>query len=404
MSFAYHMRGNGGSVGNLTLEIKVNAGAAFVPLFSVSGNQGSAWNLAQVELPAISYGENVQFRLRGTTASSFLGDIAVDEFCFSQSIAGCTDSAADNFDPTATVDDGSCTTLNCGSTRSLPFCRGFEGAGALNGFVQDSSEDFDWLQRNGPTVSMGTGPSAGNTGSGYVYVEASQPNSPFKKARLETPCFDLTDVTTNPTPAVSFAYHMWGSYVGQLRLQASTDGENWTTLWVRSGDKGNQWNQQEPISLTDYNGGIVKLRFVGITVNGWQGDMAIDDLCVENAPAAKALVNVDTDEFITEAAYVVPQSAEYSVDGNFSMVLYPNPIDNGSVLNIELLNIETGVEKVEVSIFDITGRKVMAEQFATNGSQAYRQLHLSNDIAGGTYIVSIAAGNIVKTQRLVISK
>lgn len=48
-------------------------------------------------------------------------------------IAGCTDNTATNYDPLATVDDGSCQYLNCGCTDPLAYNYGYNVAGQLVG-------------------------------------------------------------------------------------------------------------------------------------------------------------------------------------------------------------------------------------------------------------------------------
>ena len=407
VKFAYHMKGNGATVGSLTLEIKVGAGYAFVPFVSFSGSQGPNWNEFSAELPAATIGNEVRFRLRAVTGNSFLSDIAVDDFCVLPTVAGCTDLLADNYDPSATFDDGSCTFLGgCQAPVSELCGLSFESSGDFGGLVNVDGDDFDWLQRNGSTVSMGTGPEGGNTGTGYMYIEASQPNNPFKTAIIETPCMDLSGVSQ---PSVSFSYHMWGgNYVGQVKLEVSTDGIIWTPIWFRAGNQGNLWHDQAPISLAAYADGLLKLRFVGTTAHGWQGDMAIDDLCITSS-VAPIVVNpgdVSLPAVGKERVNVVlqaPESMEHV--SQLDVKLFPNPLNTSAPLNIQFSGIKNGTEKVQVRIMDITGRIVVTEQFATNGeNDIYQQLDLSDGLSDGTYLVSIVAGEQTITKRLVIAK
>ncbi len=410
ISFAYHMKGQGASVGQLKLEASVTTSGGntttFAPIWSVSGNQGSNWNVAQVNVPALAVGGSIQFRLTGTTASSFLGDIAVDQFCVKAVVMGCTDPLANNYNAAATVSNGSCTYLSCANTRTLPYCAEFNN-GNLSGFsnVASPADNFNWLVNTGPTVSMFTGPDAGNGGSGgYIYVEASAPNNPFKTAKINTPCIDLG---TNLNPAVSFAYHMYGSYVGQLFLEITIDGVNWDVIWLQQGNQGNQW-LTETLSLEDYAGQTVRMRFTGLTFNGWQGDMAIDDFCVANNATASPIMPIDRD--IMDVANLskeltVAQGPEYGdVSADLQVKLYPNPMNANAPLNIELTNIASDVQDVQVRIMDVTGRMIWNEQFGTYGSTMYQQIKLNAELAGGTYIVSVVAGETVITQRLIITK
>jgi hypothetical protein len=160
-----------------------------------------------------------------------------------------------------------------GGISSFPYSESFEsGTGA---WTQASGDNFDWTRRSGGTPSSGTGPSSASAGSWYMYVESSSPNYSNKTTIFNGPCFDLSGESS---ATFGFDYHMYGSSnMGDLSLQASTDGTSWSTLWTRSGNQGNSW-QTASVSLASYLGSSVQLRYVGVTGTTWQGDMAIDDL------------------------------------------------------------------------------------------------------------------------------
>lgn len=161
----------------------------------------------------------------------------------------------------------------CTSTvSSFPYSESFESG---EGWTQGTGDDMDWTRRSGTTPSSGTGPSAADDGTFYMYMEASSPNYPSKNATFESPCYDLTGVTN---PEFSFSYHMLGSAVGTLALQASTDGTSWTSLWSQSGDQGSAWNSAT-IDLSAYSSASeLRLRFSGTTGTSWQGDMCVDGM------------------------------------------------------------------------------------------------------------------------------
>jgi hypothetical protein len=251
---------------------------------------------------------------------------------------------------------------------------------------------------------MFTGPDAGNGGSGgYIYVEASAPNNPFKTAVINTPCIDLG---ANENPAVSFAYHMFGSYVGQLFMEITIDGVNWDLIWLQQGNHGNQW-LNESISLEDFAGQTVRLRFTGVTFNGWQGDMAIDDFCVSNDPSASPLVVIKPSDvdFIADLSKegIEHQAPEFSSDvAEFDMSIYPNPSNLKAPVAIALFNIASGVENAEVRIMDMTGRLILSKQYAVSDSTMLQRIELDGSLANGTYIVNVVAGDDTKTERLLI--
>lgn len=74
LSFQYQMTGN--AVG--TLRVQASTGGAYSTIFTQSGNQGAAWQTANVSLAAYA-GNDLQLRLVVDTTSSWQGDIAVDD-------------------------------------------------------------------------------------------------------------------------------------------------------------------------------------------------------------------------------------------------------------------------------------------------------------------------------------
>ncbi len=172
-----------------------------------------------------------------------------------------------------TTDDqtgGGCT----GGITSYPYSEGFESG--IGAWTQDVSDDFDWAVDANGTPSSSTGPSSADEGTYYIYVESSSPNYPSKVATINSPCFDLT---AEDNASFNFAYHMYGSSMGTINLQASTDGTSWTTLWTKSGDQGNSWYDAS-VSLSSYYGTSVQLRYVATTANSYRSDFAIDNISV----------------------------------------------------------------------------------------------------------------------------
>ncbi|MEM6684265.1 MAG: S8 family serine peptidase [Bacteroidota bacterium] len=161
---------------------------------------------------------------------------------------------------------------------TFPYSEGFESG---DGWTQVGGDNGDWYRTSGSTPSSGTGPTAAAEGSSYLFLEASTNGSPGQignngTAILESDCFNLAGLTS---ATFSFKNHMYGTAVGSITVQASTDGVSWADLWTDSGDKGNQWNDVS-VNLNAYVGQEIKLRIVGTTGSGWSSDIAIDDLAV----------------------------------------------------------------------------------------------------------------------------
>ena len=75
MDFDYHMYG--ATINTLELLVSTD-GVVWNSAWSLTGNQGNAWNTASVDLSAYA-GQTVGFRFRGVSGTSFTGDIAIDD-------------------------------------------------------------------------------------------------------------------------------------------------------------------------------------------------------------------------------------------------------------------------------------------------------------------------------------
>lgn len=76
-NFKYHMYG-ATTMGALKLEASTNNGSTWTEIWSKSGNQGNSWLTANVSL-ASYLGTSVKLRFVGSTATTWQGDIAVDD-------------------------------------------------------------------------------------------------------------------------------------------------------------------------------------------------------------------------------------------------------------------------------------------------------------------------------------
>jgi PKD repeat protein/photosystem II stability/assembly factor-like uncharacterized protein len=148
--------------------------------------------------------------------------------------------------------------------------------GLWSNLTNGSQDNIDWRIDEGGTPSAGTGPSAdfnpGTATGNYAYLEASG-GCNGQTAILESQC-----VLLDQQYDFIFAYHMYGVNTGSLHVDVFINGG-----WVEdiipavSGDQGNQW-LVSTTPLYIYEGQTVKLRIRGITGNGFESDIAIDDL------------------------------------------------------------------------------------------------------------------------------
>lgn len=146
-------------------------------------------------------------------------------------------------------------------------------------------DDIDWRVGQGSTPSSNTGPSSDfdpgtNTGN-YLYLEPSY-GCEEQEGSLLTPCIDIS----GSSPMLTYAYHMYGSDMGELHVDVLVDGTWHTDVRTPiSGDQGSGWNP-DTIDLSAYQGDRMTVRFRGITGDDFHSDIAIDGIEVFDGQAA----------------------------------------------------------------------------------------------------------------------
>lgn len=159
------------------------------------------------------------------------------------------------------------TFTTCDTSGAVPCALG-------DGWTNGEENDLDWYAHQGATSTSNTGPSGDfspdQIAGTYVYVEGSRSGGPEEEATLLSPCFDLSGLEA---PEVSFLYHMFGSDMGTLVLEARGIGL-WQTMWSTSGNRQDIWREQT-VDLSLLAGQVVKLRFVYISREGERSDVAI---------------------------------------------------------------------------------------------------------------------------------
>ena len=157
------------------------------------------------------------------------------------------------------------------SVSSFPYAESFENG--MGDWSQPSNNEVNWITYRGAAGSAQSGPRGAVDGLTFNYLRPLE--SYDKMAILKSPCFDLGDYTIAD---FKFQYHMFGTDMGSLKVEASADnGGTWKSLWGLSGDQSDEWHTVV-ISLDDYTGGQVQLRFVGVTGSSYKSDIAIDDI------------------------------------------------------------------------------------------------------------------------------
>lgn len=196
--------------------------------------------------------------------------------------------------------------IGCYAAKTQTFC-GFEHAN-LCGFTQpnDTSDFFDWEWGKGDTPSRGTGPDGDHTCGAktghFMFIEASA-KSRGMNAIIYSPLYRGME-----QQCLEFYYHMNGRHIGTLNVYAKARGAELASVWRAYGNQGDIWSVARLAIPRQLARAGYQIAFEGITENGYQGDMAIDDVtvtdgkCPEGVQAIEVSFNVtgSTDEILEE--------------------------------------------------------------------------------------------------------
>jgi hypothetical protein len=86
-----------------------------------------------------------------------------------------------------------------------------------------------------------------------------------------------------------------------------------------------------------------------------------------------------------------------------ALSLYPNPT-SGEFVNLIVHNLSADLDRVNIEIYDLFGKRVMAEQHAIGGSTTLQIVLSTAEFASGVYMVNVTMNDNVQTERLVIQK
>lgn len=247
-------------------------------------------NTFDIEYGTTGFTQGLGTTISGLTSTTDTLTGLIPDTCYDVYIRGnCTSNNSPWYGPISF-----CT--EC-ATKVAPYLEDFEGSSWIKGTAatnaidgcwvrtpESSSSSYRWETNFGSTPSSSTGPSAGAGGSGkYVYTEASR-GSNYSLAYLEMPKVDFSGLTT---PALSFSYHMYGSNMGELYVLLN-DGTQTDTIWSISGqqqvDDTTAWITAY-VDISAYMAQPATISFLGKKGGGINGDIAIDDVSIDELPS-----------------------------------------------------------------------------------------------------------------------
>ncbi|KAL4228541.1 hypothetical protein ACF0H5_011591 [Mactra antiquata] len=139
---------------------------------------------------------------------------------------------------------------------------------------------FNWTRHFGPTITADTGPdfdhTLGNNTGYYVYIESSSPQDVGQYAKLSSPTIDTWN---SNYLCFTMWYHAYGKNLGDLIIyQNQTQFLNKNTvLWSFQSVNVSSANWRE-VKISIMPTGPFKIVIKGIVGDGFEGDIAIDDI------------------------------------------------------------------------------------------------------------------------------
>lgn len=196
-----------------------------------------------------------------------------------------------------------------------------------------SSDDFDWTRLTGSTPSAATGPDGAQDGNYYIYTEASAPNYPSKTASIE---FTTTASDYAYGGKVDFYYHMFGAQMGSLYFD-SYNGSSWSNRWILSGQQQATTSDSYINTSSTFPSGTTKIRFRGVTGDGFTSDMAIDYLRVYSSDTAT--YSFDTEPTADEDHFYVLNGSTWTQLDHFE--------------KFHVKKVQNQVSEFDITIYDI---------------------------------------------------
>ncbi|WP_025739769.1 T9SS type A sorting domain-containing protein [Aquimarina pacifica] len=288
-----------------------------------------------------------------------------------------------------------------GNVSSFPYNQSFEGN--IGDWEQATDDDLNWTVDSNGTPSTGTGPSDAVDGSSYIYLEVSGNGQgfPSKRGILNSPCINLSGLTT---PRLQFSYHMIGSAVGNLTVEARINNTgSWTSIFSQTGEQGTGWNQAD-IALSEYAGqSSVQLRINAVSGSSWQGDIAIDALSISNGTDNPGGDCDQVDFGTTQITSFSNQDNDGTFEisgGGTGLILRNNtwkqiPFDytitENTILEFEFTSTSQG--EIHGVGFESDNTLTSTLYFEVHGTQDYGVTNFDNYSGSGTTTYTIPVGN-----------
>jgi hypothetical protein len=187
-----------------------------------------------------------------------------------------------------------------------PFYENFDGSSWVTGVGFDNTGDqldncwsrtpelgnrYAWGVRTNTSPAFGTGPEQDFSGSGnYLFTTGSYGNL-GDTALLYMPLVDISNLND---PFLELYVHRFGSAMGDLYVEMDSGNGVWHRVLNLSSifsPTGLSPFQSVGLALNT-NSNLIQLRFMAIGQGCCEGDMALDEISIKEAPACPDVVNI----------------------------------------------------------------------------------------------------------------
>ena len=160
-------------------------------------------------------------------------------------------------------------------------------------WVRQDTTSYVWKPSDRQEAPLNTGPDRDHTtGSGkYMYTD-------FVSFGNNSTVFRTPEINLSPldTPQLRFWYYMYGQSISKLEVQVKQGSAPWTTVSTINGQQqigaSLPW-QERVVNLNNYINQTVFIRFVAEkTATGFQADIAIDDVTIDEKPSCPGPTNL----------------------------------------------------------------------------------------------------------------
>jgi metallopeptidase family M12-like protein/type IX secretion system substrate protein len=308
-------------------------------------------------------------------------------------IPGCTDPSAHNYDPSATVDDGSCETcsdgvqngdesgVDCGGS----LCPSCPTGGQILGSYFETGWD-GWSDGGSDCARY-----AGSRSWEGNYSIRIRDNSGTSSA-MTSPTLNLSSYSSIDVQFYFYAYSMENGEDFWLRYY---DGSSWTTVaaWASGTSFNNNTFYTATVTLTSssYNfPSNAQIRFQ-CDASANSDHIYIDEVTVTAYAALpeSGETIVTTDEVFKTSFNLDPESNIASLDQP-DLSVYPNPAK-------DVLNITTDKVIESVQIVSVSGQLMRTIQ----SDDAYEEVNISNLQAGMYYVLIRTEGGELITEKFI---